>query len=130
MIQMTGRWKIAPAAIYLFNILLFVEFAGVFLFAQMPRAIEALATLATAVRAIGQEDQNPKFQKAPALGAMNVLTAAKRTNSFTGVGKQAKDTFHRERMIAPVECGRNRHARPCCRSSISADQKDARTCIA
>jgi hypothetical protein len=49
---------------------------------------------------------------------MNVLAAAERTNSFTGVGKQAKNTFHRERMIAPVVCWRNRHARPGCCSWI------------
>jgi hypothetical protein len=118
MIQLTAEWKIAPAALSLFKILLFVESAVAFVFGQMPRAIETLAALATAVRAIGQEEQNPKFQKAPALGPMNVLAAAERTNSFTGVGKQAKNTFHRERMIAPVVCWRNRHARPGCCSWI------------
>jgi hypothetical protein len=116
--QLAGKWKIAPTAFSLSKILLIGKSAVAFVLSQMPRAIEALAALATAVRAIGQEEQNPKFQKTPALGSMNVLAAAKRTNSFTGVRKQAKNTFHRERMIAPVVCRRNRHARPGCRSWI------------
>jgi hypothetical protein len=45
-----------------FKILHFVEFVESFLPGQIPGPIEALAALAAPVRAIGQEEQDPKFK--------------------------------------------------------------------
>jgi hypothetical protein len=65
----------------------FVEFAGVFPLRLFLGAIKTLAALAAAIGTKRQEEQNPKFQNAPALGAMHVVAAAQRTISVLGVGK-------------------------------------------
>jgi hypothetical protein len=114
----------------LFKYLDFVEFVEAFLSRQIPGPIETLAALAAPVGAIGQEEQDPKFNQPPAPGAMHVFAAAQRTISFCGVYEQAKNAFHRERIIAPGESGRNRPAWMCCRTRISANQNEARTCMA
>jgi len=51
--------------------------------------IEALAAFTTTVRSIRQEEEDPKFQKASALGAVDVLAATQRTIPLFGVHKQA-----------------------------------------
>jgi hypothetical protein len=66
-----------------------------------------LAAFAAPVRAIRQEEENPKFQEASALGAMHVVATTQRTSSVRSVQEQPKGTLHWERMIAPGQSGRN-----------------------
>ncbi len=73
---MTGREGFALAALQLFKVLLFVEFVETFPLGHFLGGIETLAALAAPVRAIRQEEQNPKFQKASTLGAMHVVATA------------------------------------------------------
>ena len=70
-----------------FRDLLQVQFVEAFLLGHPLGAIETLAALAAAIRAKRQEEQDPKFQKPSALGAMHVIAAAQGTISIFGVCK-------------------------------------------
>ena len=124
-----GRHSTCQRSDY-FRGLLFVEFVEAFPPRHSFGAIETLAALAAAIGAIWKEEQDPKFQKAPALGAMHVVAAAKRTISIFGVWKQSKDAFHWQRIIAPCESGRNRQAQLTNQSSTSPVYSEASTCSA
>jgi hypothetical protein len=78
-----------------------VEFLQVFPFGHASGAIKALAALATPIGTIRQDEKDPKFQKASALGAMHVVAATQGTSSVLCVHKQTKDAFHGKGMIAP-----------------------------
>jgi hypothetical protein len=90
-----------------FRALDFVRFLDSFFLRHAFGAIKALAALAAPVGTIRQEEKNPKFQKAPAPGAMHMVAATQRTSPVHGVQKQAKVAFHGKRMIAPGGYGRN-----------------------
>ena len=77
-----------------FQELPFLEFVEEILLGQILGAIKPLTALAATIRAIGQEEQDPKFKKASALGAMHVVAAAQRTLSFLGVHEHPKGAFH------------------------------------
>lgn len=127
---MTERSELLLAADWILSGLRFIELFDVLLFGQFLGAIETLAALAATIRAIGKEEQDPKFQKASALGAMHMIAATQRTIPFLGVDEQAKSALHWPRIIAPGEIVRNRAVRIRYRSNILANQKDARTCSA
>jgi hypothetical protein len=100
--------RLKPVLLEHFRVLLCVKLVEAFPLGQFLGAIETLAALAAAIGTIGQKEEDPKFQKASALGAMHVVAAAQRTTSFLGVHKQAKCAFHGKRMIAPCVLGCNR----------------------
>jgi hypothetical protein len=127
---MQGAERFALAANYLFEVLFFIDIIGAGFLGHIPGAVEALSALAAPVGAKGEEEQQPEFQNASTLGAMHVVAAAQRTLSFSGIHKQPKDTFHWQGMIAPRDSARNRQPRLCYRSGHSANQNDARTCMA
>jgi hypothetical protein len=72
------------------------------------RAIEALAALAAAVGAIREKQKDPKFQKASALGSMNVVAAAERAVSILGIHEHAEFASHSKGIIALEGSTRNR----------------------
>jgi hypothetical protein len=117
---------------YDFRALDFVEFLEAFPLGHGSGAIKALAALTAPVGAIRQEEQDPKFQKATAPGAMYVLAATQRTSSVHGIQKQSKGAFHAKRIIAPGGFGRNRAARLfyMADAGVVPNQNDASTCIA
>jgi hypothetical protein len=71
-----------------------IQVVEVFLLGHAFRSVEALAALAATIGAKRKEDQNPKFQKASALGAMHVIAAAHRAISIFRVCKQSQGAFH------------------------------------
>jgi hypothetical protein len=72
----------------------FVEFFHAFPLRHPFGSVKTVAALAAAVRTIRQYEQDPKFQKAPALGAMNVVAATLRTVSFFSVREHPKGASH------------------------------------
>ena len=90
-----------------FRSLFFVEFVEAFPLGHVSGAVETLATFSAAVRAKRQEEKDPKFQEASALGAMHVFAAAQRTIPLLGIDEQTILAFHWESIIALAHAGRN-----------------------
>jgi hypothetical protein len=88
-------------------VLLRLKIVEFFSFRQLLRAIETLAALAAAVWTIREKQQDPKFQNASSLGAMDMVTATEGTISILGIYKEAEYAFHSLRMILPDATVRN-----------------------
>jgi hypothetical protein len=67
--------------------LFIAEIVEVFPLRHSLRAVKTLAAFAASIGAIRQQEQHPKFQKAPAFGAMHVLAAAEGAISIFGIRK-------------------------------------------
>jgi hypothetical protein len=77
----------------------FSAFTGIPCAGEFFGAVKTLPALPAAVRPKREQKQDPELQNAPALCAMHMRAAAKRTGFLRLINKKSKNTFHPEGMI-------------------------------